>query len=113
MDVTEAIRDHAREKVEKLPKFYSGLHSVAVTLDKDAGAYLAEIVATGARKAVFVACHSGDDLSVCLDQCVHKLTEQLRRHKDRVRDRHGPGHDRTMAAQPPPQERPGPASQDE
>jgi len=101
--VTDAMRQYAREKAGKLPRFYDGLQSAAVTLAMDAGKYLAEIVATGKRKRVFVARHRGDDLPACLDQCVHKLSEQLRRHKDRVRNRHGPPHDQTMVAEPPPE----------
>lgn len=101
MDVTDATKQHVREKIDKLPKFYDALQSVAVTLDMDSGEHVVEIVATATRKSVFVAHHRGDDLISCLDQCVHKLTQQLRRHKDRVRDRHGPPHDKTMSLRPP------------
>ncbi len=99
MDVTEGLRAHAEEKAAKLARFYDGLQSASVTLDREAGQYLVEIVATGRRKSVFVAHHRDADLQACLDQCVHKLAEQLRRHKDRVRDRHGPSHEQTMAVE--------------
>jgi len=104
MEVTDAIRADAREKAERLTRFYDGLQSAAVTLDKDAGQFLVEIVATGRRKSVFVAHHRDADLHASLDQCVHKLAEQLRRHKDRVRDRQGPSHDQTMAPPAPTEE---------
>ena len=55
-----------------------------------------EIVVTATRKNTFVATHRDDDMYAALDQCLHKITEQLRRHKDRVRDRHGPPHEETM-----------------
>jgi len=103
IEITDAMKRHAQEKAGKLTKFYDGLQSAAVTLDMDAGEYAAEIVATGRRKSVFVARHRGEDLSACVDQCVHKLSEQLRRYKDRVRDRHGPGHDQTMVVEEPPE----------
>ena len=101
MDVSDAIKEYAQEKAERLTRFYDGLQSAAVTLDKDAGQFLVEIVATGRRKSVFVAHHRHADLHASLDQCVHKLAEQLRRHKDRVRDRHGPPHDQTMLPENP------------
>lgn len=103
MEVTDAMRSYAEEKAGRLPRFYSGLQSASVTLDIDAGEPLVEIVASGKQKSVFVARHRGNDMYGCVDQCVHKLQQQLRRHKDRVRDRHGPGHEETMAPQEPPQ----------
>ena len=96
MDVTDEMKDYAQDKAGRLEKFYDGLTSISVTLDKEAGQFLVEIVATGRRKSTFVAHHRDADLHACYDRCVHKVAEQLRRHKDRVRDRHGPGHDETM-----------------
>lgn len=90
MAMTAAMRQHAQEKAEKLPRYYDGLRSVNVILDMEAGLFCVEIVASGKRKRVFVAHHRGDDMYACVDQCCHKLEEQLRRHKDRVRDRQVP-----------------------
>ena len=101
MEVTDAMRDYAREKVSKLPRLYDGLHSADVTFAMDGSEYVVEIVAHGRRKSVFVAHYQGKDVYACVDQCVHKLDGQLRRHKDRVRDRHGPGHEETMTPKGP------------
>lgn len=92
MAMTAAMRQYAQEKAEKLPRYYDGLRSVNVTLDMEAGLFAVEMVASGKRKRVFVAHHRGDDMYACVDQCCHKLEEQIRRHKDRVRDRQGPTH---------------------
>jgi putative sigma-54 modulation protein len=92
MAMTAAMRQYAQEKAEKLPRYYDGLRSVNVTLDMEAGLFSVEMVASGKRKRVFVAHHRGDDMYACVDQCCHKLEEQIRRHKDRVRDRQGPTH---------------------
>ncbi len=96
MDVTEAMRSYAEQKVARLPRLFNGLQSVVVTFDMDGGQHVVEIVATGTHKSVFVAHHRGEDMYACVDQCVHKLEQQLRRHKDRVRDRQGPPHEQTM-----------------
>jgi len=98
MDVTEAMKAYAMEKVGKLPHFYDSLQSADVCFATDAGEYLVEIVAHGKRKSTFVASHQGKDMYGCLDQCVHKLEQQLRKHKDRVRDRHGPSHEESMTS---------------
>ncbi len=94
--VTEAVRQHVEGKVSKLPRFYDNVRTIEVTLDKEAGKSVVEIVVSASRKNTFVASHRDDDMYAALDQCLHKITEQLRRHKDRVRDRQGPPHKELM-----------------
>ena len=101
MEVTEAMKKYAEEKVGKLPRFYDGLQSADVTFALDAAEYVVEIVAHGRRKSVFVARQHGKEMYACLDQCAQKLEAQLRRHKDRVRDHHGPPHEQTMTPEGP------------
>jgi putative sigma-54 modulation protein len=96
MPVTEAIRRHVEGKASKLPRFYDNVQTIEVTLGKEAEKFFVEIVVTAKRKNTFVATHRDDDMYAALDQCLHKITEQLRRHKDRVRDRQGPSHEQTM-----------------
>ena len=100
MDITTALRDYAEEKVGKLPRFYDGLQSVEVILDLEAGQSKVEIVAQAARKTTFVAHDRQDDMYAAVDQCIDKLAEQLRRHKDRIRDRQGPSHEQVMPSAP-------------
>ncbi len=97
MDVTEAMKAYAMEKVGKLPHFYDSLQSADVSFAADAGEYVVEIIAHGKGKSTFVARHQGKDMYGCLDQCVHKLEQQVRKHKDRVRDRQGPTHEESTA----------------
>jgi len=96
MELTDAMKNYATEKVQSLPRFYDGIQSVEITYDKDSGQELVEIIVTGRHKSIFVARTKGHNIYTCLDQCIHKLTEQLRRHKDRIKDRHGPPHSQTM-----------------
>lgn len=96
MPVTEAIRQHVEHKVSKLPRFYDNVQTIEVTLDREASQSVVEIVVTATRKNTFVATDHNNDLYAALDQCLHKITEQLRRHKDRVRDHQGPPHEETM-----------------
>ena len=92
MEVTEALRQHVEEKISKLPHILDSLLSVEVILDREAENAVVEAVATAHRKTTFVATHRDPDMYACIDQCLHKIIEQLRRHKDKVRDRHKPPH---------------------
>ncbi len=96
MDVTDAIREYVETKAAKLNRFYDNVHSIEVTLDIEADQPSVEIIVSAKRKNVFVASHRGPDMYACVDQCMHKISEQLRRHKDRVRDHQGPTHREVM-----------------
>ena len=88
MDVTDALRQYAESKVSKLPKFFNHIQSIEVTLDMEANQPTVEIVATASHRNTFVATHREEDMYACVDQCFDKISEQIRRHKDRVRHRH-------------------------
>jgi len=103
LELTDAMKNYAVEKVKVLPRFYNGIQSVEITYSKDSGQEIVEIIVTGKRKSIFVARAKGHEMYACLDQCVHKLTEQLRRHKDRVKDRHGPPHSQSMTPEEKPE----------
>lgn len=85
MHLTDAIRQYVEAKIEKLPRFYDSIQSINATLDVEADQPVVEIHVTARQKHTFVARHRGEDLYACVDQCVDKITQQIRRHKDRVR----------------------------
>ena len=92
MTVTDALRSRVEEKMDKLPRIFDSITSVDVILDKQADDSAVEIVVTARHKNTFVATHRDPDMYACIDQCLHKIVEQLRRHKDKVRDRQKPPH---------------------
>jgi ribosomal subunit interface protein len=94
MEMTDAIRRHVEGKVAKLSRFYDNVQTIEVVLDKEADKPVVEIIVHAKFTNPFVASHRDDDMYVAVDQCLHKISEQLRRHKDRVRDRQGPPHGR-------------------
>lgn len=91
MEVTEAIREYAQTKAARLPRFYDQIQSIEVTLDMEADRPVVETVVTARHRNTFVATHRDGDMYACIDLCMSKMAEQLRRHKDRVRAHAGPG----------------------
>jgi putative sigma-54 modulation protein len=91
MEVTDSIRQFVEGKVAKLPKYLDNILSIEVILDKEAQQAVTEIVVTAKKKHTFVATHRDDDLYTSVDQCLHKISRQLREHKDRTRDRQTTG----------------------
>lgn len=92
MEITPDIRAYAEEKAGKLVRYFDRINSIEVVIDVDGGVPTAEVVVNAVRNPSFVATHRGEDLTGCIDNAIHKVEEQIRRHKDKVRDRHGPSH---------------------
>ena len=90
MEVTESLRQYVESKAVKLPKYYDNIHSIEITLDMEADQPMTEIIVHAGRKGTFVASVRNEDMYACIDQCMHKIAEQLRRHKDRIRGHHAP-----------------------
>jgi putative sigma-54 modulation protein len=91
IEITDALRKHAEEKVLKLPKHYDRLSQVEVLIDGQAsgksGVTIAvEVIAKGEHSNLFVVTESGDDAYTCIDMAVHKMERQLSKKKEKQRD---------------------------
>lgn len=96
MEVTDAIRQYAQSKASRLPRYYDSVQSAEIVLDFEAEMSVVEVVVKAKRKHTFVATHRTDDMYACIDQCMDKIVEQLRRYKGRVRHRQGPPHSQSL-----------------
>jgi putative sigma-54 modulation protein len=87
IEITEAIRAHAKEKVEKLPRFFNQISHVEVLLDASQGSMPAvEIIARAEHFGDIIAKDTGPDAYTCIDMAVHKLERQLKKIKEKQRD---------------------------
>ena len=91
MDVNEGRRTYATDKAEKLSKYYDRLMSVDVVFDVEAGKPNVEIIARADHHTSFVAKHQDSDPYATLDHVVKELESQLRKHKEKFRNRKHPG----------------------
>ena len=102
IEITEAIKAHARDKTSKLPKYYNSINQVEVIVDGGQGGNTSvEIIARAEHSKVFVGTETGEDTYRCIDMAVHKLERQLRRAKSKERDNkhsgnHSAGHSETL-----------------
>ena len=88
IDVTPAIREHASQKLMKLPRFFDRIQQMSVVIDRsDHNHHTVEVKVEAERADPFLASESGSDLYACVDECVRKLERQLSDHKDRLRNR--------------------------
>jgi putative sigma-54 modulation protein len=80
---------YLHDKAEKLLKYFGRLMAIEVKADQGKHAWEVEILVSAEHKHDFVARESGLTAEVAMDQCVHKIEQQLRRYKERVQHHKG------------------------
>jgi putative sigma-54 modulation protein len=80
---------YLHDKAEKLLKYFGRLMAIEVKADQGKHAWEVEILVSAEHKHDFVARETGLSPEVAMDQCVHKIEQQLRRYKERVQHHKG------------------------
>lgn len=87
IEITDAIRSHAEDKVSKLSKYYDNVNKVEVIIDGSVSTNLSvEVLARTEHGKVFISTEKGAELYSCIDMAVHKVEGQLRKAKGINRD---------------------------
>ncbi|MGA2063629.1 MAG: ribosome-associated translation inhibitor RaiA [Thermoguttaceae bacterium] len=83
-----------KEKLEKLTRFSDRLSAIEATVDLEhRDAPDVDLRVSAGHKHDFVAVCRSMELLAGIDDVVEKMEQQLRKHKQKVQDRHrGPGH---------------------
>lgn len=87
MDITDAIRAYAEEKVAKLPRYFDRVQQIEVIVCKADKHHELEVIVHADKTDPFICKVEGEDLYACIDEAVDKLERQLTDHKDRLRNR--------------------------
>ena len=86
VEITDAIRSHAEEKVEKLPRYYDSITQIEVVLEGNkSGMQGVEILVHAEHNDLLIAKETGTDTYTCIDAAVHKMERQLRKAKEKQR----------------------------
>lgn len=88
LDITDAIRTYAENKVAKLTRFFDGTQQIRVYLENPAGRakeFKVEVAVDVVKHQDFIAHAHGHDLYACIDECVEKAARQLKDFKEKLR----------------------------
>jgi len=89
-DETQAV---VQEKLEKITRLYDRVSAIEITVDLEHRDLPAVDLKVSAKKHDFVAVAQAENLLTAVDAAVDKMEQQLRKHKEKVQDRHrGAGH---------------------
>jgi putative sigma-54 modulation protein len=90
IDITPAIKEYAHKKMEKLQKFFDNTQEIIVELDYYHNAQESQRhFAAGIIHASQGTIHAEDrasDLYAAIDALYEKLSQQLKKHKEKMRD---------------------------
>lgn len=90
MGVSESLKQYCHDKAWKLTRLYDRIQAIDVVLDGEGGIHSAEIIVHTDRSDPFVATEQQEDTYAAIDLLMDKIERQLRRHKERVRNRKHP-----------------------
>jgi putative sigma-54 modulation protein len=83
-DLTEDLREHAEERLNRFSKFSDGLLRANVVLEVEKHRHTAEVSVHG-RRGDFAGKAESDDMKVSIDSACDKIERQIRKTEDRLR----------------------------
>lgn len=87
IEITEAMRAHAQEKTEKLPRYFNSISQIEVIVEgNEGGMQSVEIIVHAEHSELLVAKEAGSDMYTCIDVAIHKLERQLKKTKEKQRN---------------------------
>lgn len=101
-DLNSTSQEKVKEKVQKLPRIFDRLTAINVTADLENRDNLwVELRVSVEHHDDFVASDHGGELMATLDGVVHKMEQQLRKHKEKLTDHKATGVKHIAAPEPP------------
>jgi putative sigma-54 modulation protein len=90
MDATEALKDYAREKVERIRKYFPDPMKAHVVLACDRGYnHVADVMITLHNGLVIKGEETTEDMYSSIDLVMAKIERQVRRYKEKIRHHKG------------------------
>ena len=98
IQVTDDIRSFVEKRANKLEGIFNFLDELQVVIEQEKTRYCSEMTLS-ARKATFHARIETHDVFESLDTALNRIESQVRRHKERMKDRRHRQPHRDVAAQ--------------
>lgn len=86
VELTDAMKTYAHQKAEKLTHLWDRATSCRVTIDVDHGEHQVEMVLQVNRGVTLVGKAGAPDMYAACDLAEQKLSQQLRKYKERLTD---------------------------
>jgi len=90
MGVSEPLKAYCLEKSERLIRFFDRIQSIEIILEGHSGQHFAGMIVHSEGTPPFVAREQHEDAFAAVDLMLDKVERQIRRHKERLRNRKHP-----------------------
>ena len=88
--ITDRMKDYARDKLEKLERYYDRIQTIRVVLNKEGLDNVCEVtISTAAQSQLVAVVHNQETMHAAVDLCVDKSHRQLRRLKEKIKGHKG------------------------
>ena len=87
VDLTDDLRRRVTEKAEHIRRIFDGIVTVHITLDAEKERRMVEVVANFSHGAPVVSRVTTQNFTEAIELAFDKIEAQLRKHKDKLRDR--------------------------
>lgn len=84
IDITDAIRSYAEEKVQKLDRF-DKISRVQLTMNAEGDRQIAELIVSAPPGKQIVITEQTQDMYASIDKAIDRLERQLRKHKEKIK----------------------------
>jgi putative sigma-54 modulation protein len=87
-ELTDAIKQHAENKLEKIKNHFDHLININMILEVEKNEQIAEATIHISGNDIFAKA-SSDDMYSSIDQMVNKLDTQVIKHKEKIKNHRG------------------------
>ena len=84
--VTDGIKEHLKEKLEKFDKYAPRIVESHVVLKKEKLLYEAEVTVLAKNLRAFGEGQSKDNIYTAIDQAAVRVEKQLKRYREKIKD---------------------------
>lgn len=88
--VTDTMKSYAKDKLERLDRYFDRIDTIQVLLNREALDNICEInVHTDTHNQLSAVVHNRDDMHAAVDLCVDKVHRQLKKIKEKLKGHKG------------------------
>lgn len=90
VNVTNNVKEHVNEKLERCLGVFPRIESVHVILDMEKRDYVSEVVVQGSNHIRLTSKDKSDNMYDSIDRSIEHAERQMRKQRDKVQDHHKP-----------------------
>ena len=84
--IPDSMETYAREKAERLTKYFDRIEAIELIFDHTKSLHDVEIIISIEQTSDIIAQASNEDLRTAIDQCLDRANRQVSDHKSKLRD---------------------------